>query len=530
VVVLHLEGDGQPTLLELPKENVTVSGFCDLNAGPMPFSSDGSRVTAGTSGRVACVWDANDGRLLHALGHECACHRSIASFTPSGHYIIVQQYDSVEAELWEAETGKMQCRLPHSSAFHVPLRYLPFPSQAGTAEYAVVGMGASDYSWPLRDNMVSEWRITTGGACSEFRLPGKQSFQRIPTSEGAVVHWAQRAEQDDISLDSDWVLRLEDGVVRVFARVEAMEAPEPSTEQGSSFTADRRIVYTAEGQRLLDTVTNQALALFGLQDQCRLSQNGRHLVTIVNVENKPVVRLWDARTGELRFTINDYSQPIVNLQFQSGPARLLIFARDHTVRLWSLETGTEVARATINAPDESWYEAASTPDGTKVAFVTSGQLHVWHTDHGMIVHARTTLYAKDPRFSADGSWLLAGNEDVARIWDTTTMEVMGEFPWHFSSILFGDLSPDRKLAATCGMDHYIRMWEAPGGREITRWKISSRHSRWPLRFSEDGAFLYCPDGQRRIVGVEQLISLAKTRVFRTLSPVERRLFLGERET
>jgi hypothetical protein len=96
--------------------------------------------------------------------------------------------------------------------------------------------------------------------------------------------------------------------------------------------------------------------------------------------------------------------------------------------------------------------------------------------------------------------------------------------------LSGDLSPDKKLAATYGLDDRVRLWEAPGGREITHWKIPDRYRRPPLRFSEDGASLDCPDGQRRIVDVGRLISLAKTRVFRALSPVERRLFLGERET
>jgi WD40 repeat protein len=470
--------------------------------------------------------------LLHVLGHECPCHRSVASFSPSGRWIVVQQYDAVAAEVWDAETGKLQCQLPHSSAFHVPLRFLTRPPRSGAAEYAIVGMGAWDYAWPLRVNVVSEWNLTTGAVRAQFRLPGKQSFQRSFAVDGTAVHWGQRTEQDDISPDANWVLRLEDEVVRVFARVETEEPPESPTESGCGHTADRRIDPTVGGQALVDSRTNRELAALGLHERYLFSPDGRHLVAVSLPGDKPVVRVWDARTGGLRFTIDEYGQRITTLLIQPRQALLLVGSVDCTVRLWSLETGAEVARATVDAPDEPSYEAASTADGTKVAFATSGRLHVWNVDRGELVHVPTTLYARGPRFSADGRWLLAADEDVARIWDTTTMETVGEFPWHFAMVLSGDLSPASKLAATFGLDGHVRLWEAPGGREITHWKIHDPplSLRSPLRFSEDGTCLCSPDGRRLIVDVERLIALAKTRVFRPLSPAERRLFLGERET
>jgi WD40 repeat protein len=530
VAVFHPERDGRTTLLDRAKEQATESCFTDLNAGPMPFSVDGSRVTSGTSDRVACVWDANDGRLLHVLGDGCPCHRSIASFSPSGRWITVQQYDSVMTEVWDAETGRLQCQLPHSSAFHVPMRFLPFPPRLGAEEYAIVGMGASDYSWPLRVNVVSEWDVKKGAVRSQFRLPGKQSFQRSFAEDGTACHWGQRTEQDDISLDANRVLRLEDDVVRVFARVETEEPPETLSEYGCGNTEDRRIGYTAGGQTLMDSRTERELASLGPHERYLFSPDGRHLVADSHAGDRPVVHVWDARTGELRFTITDYGRRITTLQFQPGRALLLVGSADRTLRLWSLETGAEVARATVDAPDEPSYEADGTADGTKVAFATSGRLHVWHIDRGEMVHAPTTLYAKGPRFSTDGHWVLAADEDVARIWDTTTMEIVGEFPWHFAMVVSGDLSPDRKLAATYGLDYCVRLWEAPGGREVTHWKIPGNHYRCTLRFSEDGAYLYGPNGQRLIVDVQRLINLAKTRVFRALSPDERRLFLSERET
>ena len=73
------------------------------------------------------------------------------------------------------------------------------------------------------------------------------------------------------------------------------------------------------------------------------------------------------------------------------------------------------------------------------------------------------------------------------------MEMIGEFPWHFTGVISGDLSPDGKLAATHGMDNRVRLWEAPGGREITHWEIRGGYSGGRLRFSGDGAFLDCPD-------------------------------------
>jgi WD40 repeat protein len=524
VVVLHLEGDGHTTSLTLP-DNVTMS---DLNAGPIPFSADGTCVTAGTSDRVACVWDARDGRLLHILGEQCPCHRSTAGFSPSGHWLVVQQNDSVSTEIWDAQSGKLQGQLLQSSAFHVPLRFLPYPARP-EGEYAVVGMGASRYSWPLPVDLLSEWNLTTGAVRSQFRLAAKTSFQRCFTADGVAVHCGLRTEQDDISLDTEWVLRLVDGIVRVYAR-EEFDAPEKTSDYGRGHTADRGIGYTEGGRTLVNSRTNEELAPLGTYERYLFSPDGRYLVALSHAGDKPVIPVWDARTGSLRFAIDAYDRQITTMQFQPGNGLLLIVSVDHTIRLWSLETGAEVARATPDAPDAPSYEASGSPDGTKVAWPTSGRLHVWHVDRGEIVHAPTTLYAKDPRFSADGRWLLAGDEDVARIWDATTMEGLGEFPWHFAMVLSGDLSPDKRLAATYGMDRYVRLWEAPGGREITHWKIPEEPLclRRPLRFAEDGDTLYSPNDRRLLVDVERLISLAKTRAFRELGQDERRLFLGEK--
>jgi WD40 repeat protein len=528
VAVLHLE-EGRTTLLELPTEKMTVSSLCDLRAGPVPFSPDGARVTVGTRDRVACVWDARDGRLIHILGAESPGHQSKASFTPSGRFILVQQNDSVTTEVWDAEAGKMLCQLPHSSAFHVPMRFLTYPPPSAV-EYAVVGMGASRYSWPLPVDQVTEWEIRTGAVRSHFRLPDKPTFQRCFSDDGSAIHCGERTQQDDISPDANRVLRLDEDVVRVFARVETDEAEETPPEQGCGWTADRKIGYETEGQTLVDSRTNEVLASLGRHDRYLFSSDGRYLVATSHADAHPVVPVWDARTGQPRFTINEYARRITALQFQPDQRHLLIGSVDRTIRLWSLETGAEVAHATVDAPDGPSHEAASAADGTKVAFATSGRIHVWHIDRGRIVHAPTTLYARGPRFSPDGSWLLAADENVARIWDTTTMEVIGEFPWHFARIVSGDLSPDRKLAATYGVDNHVRLWEPLSGREITHWKLPDGcQCRW-LRFSEDGTSLHGPGGLRLLVDVERLISLAKTRVFRELSPDERRLFLDEGET
>ncbi len=527
VVLLDMEGDGPTTLLKLPWEEATASSFTDLVAGPICFTADGTRVTSGTHDRIALLWDARDGSLLHVLGHRTPCHGSNASFTPSGRFITVQQNDSVETEVWDAETGKQLCALPFSSAFYAPVRYLTFSPQANALEYRLVGMGATHCTWPLSVNQVSEWDIRTGAIRTHFRMPGKQSFQRAFSNEGTSTLWTTVTEQDDISLDADWVLRLKDGVVRVFVRLELAEALDPAIEYGSGYTIDRTASYTGGDIKLMDRQTNQELALLGKINRPLFSPNGQYLVAQSHSDTNPLIKVWNARTGELLFTINDYTKTITAMQFQPGQPLLLIGSLDRTIRVWSLETGAEVARAMVNAPDGPSYEAASSADGTKVAFPTRGRLHVWHIDRGVIVSAPTTLYARGPRFSADGRWLIASDEDAARIWDTTRMELIGEFLLHFSNVASGDISSDKKFAATCGQDGYIRLWDPLTGREITHWKmpISNNH-RWGVRFSEDGDSLHF-GGERLICDVEPLIALAKKRVFRELSPDERRLFLGD---
>ena len=135
-------------------------------------------------------------------------------------------------------------------------------------------------------------------------------------------------------------------MVRVFARVETAEPNEPSPEHGGHYTADRRVGYTVEGGALVDSQTNQELASLGKLDRYFFSSNGQHLVATSHAEANPVVHVWDARTGQLRFTINDCIKQITVMQFHPGQALLLIAFLDRTIRLslWSLETGAEVAR------------------------------------------------------------------------------------------------------------------------------------------------------------------------------------------
>src|SRR5262249_5881358 len=49
---------------------------------------------------------------------------------------------------------------------------------------------------------------------------------------------------------------------------------------------------------------------------------------------EPVVRLWDAATGEPRRTLKGHAGPVVDLAFTAGGQRLLTAGADGTIKLW----------------------------------------------------------------------------------------------------------------------------------------------------------------------------------------------------
>src|SRR5262249_43701123 len=128
-----------------------------------------------------------------------------------------------------------------------------------------------------------------------------------------------------------------------------------------------------------------------------------------------MVRLWDARTGELKRVLVGHDSYVFGLSF-SNDGRYLASAGsyDLSVRIWEVETGLPLKVLKEGLKDAPVVVAWS-PDGSLLAAgpVGSGYVPIWRSSNGELVKtAETGKAVLALTFSPDGKTLACGVSEV----------------------------------------------------------------------------------------------------------------------
>lgn len=232
------------------------------------------------------------------------------------------------------------------------------------------------------------------------------------------------------------------------------------------------------GRLIRDVVTSQK-QVFALA----WAPDGRHAV--IGLEDG-AVQLWDVTVPRLVRDYKGHTEQVPFLSLSPDGKRLVSGSHDKTVKVWNVETGA--VERTLTGHSGPVRAVVFHPDGKRVISGSWDKtVRVWDGESGRELASVPFANAKVERVAPlpDGKRLMVVGESVGRLYDLENGGVLREFGPASNGSIGLDVSPDGRLALTCGYDGTPRLWDINTGAELRRF-TSHRGTVWSVRFSPDG--------------------------------------------
>ena len=150
----------------------------------------------------------------------------------------------------------------------------------------------------------------------------------------------------------------------------------------------------------------------------------------------------------------------------------------------------EEVRGFLGHQGEAWFLAWS-PDGRQFASTgRDGTIRLWSVETGLEI-AKMDAHAGGTHsisYSLDGKRLLSAGDDCRiRLWDVGTRKVIQEFVGHTGWVVSAALSADGRRILSASTDRTVRLWDVETGREL---RVFGGHlmNVWSVTFTPDGRF------------------------------------------
>ncbi|MEN6523078.1 MAG: serine/threonine-protein kinase [Anaerolineaceae bacterium] len=216
------------------------------------------------------------------------------------------------------------------------------------------------------------------------------------------------------------------------------------------------------------------------------SPDGR---TLASGARDRTIKLWDVNSGTVMRTLigNSYSVYVYSVAFSPDGRTLASGSSDVTVEIWDVENGSLIR--TLKGHIGSVFSVAFSPDGRTLASGSGDNtIKLWDVESGSLIRTLEghTDWVYSVSFSPDGRTLASGSDDhTIKLWDVESGSLIRTLEGHTGGVNCVAFSPDGSTLASGSIDETIKLWDAENG-SLVRTLTGHNKSVTSIAFSPDG--------------------------------------------
>jgi WD40 repeat protein len=459
------------------------------------FSADGRSAVTGSNDLLARLWEVSTGKLIRTYGDHFGSVVG-AALSPDGQLLLTGGEDH-RACLWRVSDGQVLRRMPHQHnvsrvAFSPPGRLMATGCDDHSARLWEVGSppgSGRQFGCTLRHhNDLTDLVFTPDGRSLVTAAEDQIAcVWQVQEAAGSTLNLEHSSPVNSIALSPDGrhlLAGCSDGTIRLWdlrTRNYRIVGSKGATALALAFRPDGDAFlagyYTGVLQQY-DTATAAPLGkplVHPAPILCASYSPGGRLVAVGCEDKYKVVRISNARTGEVVHSLAGHTRKVHSLAFSRNGRFLLTGSWDYTARLWDVETGVPLGEP-LRHHDLVQSVAFSSEGRLAMTGSDDYMTRLWEIPDGKLRHLlRHPDKVQTVCFSPDGLLMAAGTKgNIARLWDVGTGKPAGPPLHHDKEVRSLARDSAGEWLYTGSWDGTVRRWRLPSPKEgsveeIRRW-------------------------------------------------------------